>query len=70
MSPQMKFVFRILPVALLPMTATMPTGCLLYWGSSNLFSLGQSLLLRNQAVKRHFGIPNIPQVRRHYALAC
>ena len=59
----MKFVFRVLPVVFLPITAGMPAGCLLYWGSSNLFSIGQTLLLRNPGVKRHFGIPDIPKVR-------
>lgn len=58
----MKFIFRVLPVVFLPITAQMPAGCLLYWGSSNLFSIGQTLLLRNPAVKRHFGIPEIPKV--------
>lgn len=61
-NPQMKFIFRVLPVVFLPITAQMPAGCLLYWGSSNLFSIGQSLLLKNPAVKRHFGIPDIPKV--------
>ena len=73
----MKTFFRVLSVAMLPLTASFPavghantnisTTCsccttqdvLVYWISSNMFSLGQLGLSRTRAVKNYFNIPEI-----------
>jgi YidC/Oxa1 family membrane protein insertase len=58
---QMKIFMRVLPLLFLPITAAMPAGCLVYWCSSNAFSVVQTLLLRNKALKKRFQIPDLPQ---------
>ena len=59
-SPQMKLVFRVMPVIFLPVTVSMPTGCLLYWFTSNSFAVVQTLVIRSKRVKKALNIPDIP----------
>ncbi|ETE62324.1 Mitochondrial inner membrane protein OXA1L, partial [Ophiophagus hannah] len=47
----MKTVFRVLPILLLPITINFPTAIFTYWLTSNLYSLGQVLLLRLPSVR-------------------
>eukprot|EP00952_Eustigmatos_sp_NYUAD-ZCMA_P012118 48795-Eustigmatos_ZCMA.PRE.1 len=58
--PQMKVFFRFLPFIFFPITAKMPAAVLLYWGASNIASIGQTLLLKHPKFKQKYGIPNIP----------
>lgn len=61
-SPQMKLFFRAMPVIMLPLfTIDMPAGTLLYWFTSNACSIVQTLAMRNKALKRRLGIPEIPE---------
>ncbi|XP_070585291.1 mitochondrial inner membrane protein OXA1L [Erythrolamprus reginae] len=53
----MKTVFRVMPVLLLPITISFPTAVFTYWLTSNLYSLGQVLLLRVPSVRTFVGIP-------------
>lgn len=55
----MKWGLRALGVAMVPLTASFPQGVFVYWITSNFYSLGQSTLLRNKAVKRLVGIPDM-----------
>lgn len=59
-SPQMKLIFRVLPVIFLPVTVSMPAGCLLYWFTSNCFAIVQTLAMRNPTIKKKLNIPDIP----------
>ncbi|MBN3299764.1 OXA1L protein, partial [Amia calva] len=54
----MKTVFRIMPLAILPLTISFPTAVFTYWLTSNLFSLGQVAVLRLPAVRRRLSIPD------------
>lgn len=58
-SQNMKWGLRALGVAMVPMTASFPQGVFVYWITSNFFSLGQSLALKNKAMKRLVGIPEM-----------
>lgn len=58
-SQNMKWGLRALGVAMVPLTASFPQGVFVYWITSNFYSLGQSQLLRNKAVKKLVGIPEM-----------
>lgn len=60
-TPVMKWVFRLLPIGFLPLSADLPSACLLYWCSSNTFSMMQTLFMRNKAVKKWLMIPEVPE---------
>ncbi|XP_026538859.1 mitochondrial inner membrane protein OXA1L [Notechis scutatus] len=53
----MKTVLRVMPILLLPITINFPTAIFTYWLTSNLYSLGQVLLLRLPSVRTFFRIP-------------
>ncbi|KAH0626198.1 hypothetical protein JD844_001031 [Phrynosoma platyrhinos] len=53
----MKTVFRVMPVAILPLTISFPTAVFTYWMTSNLFSLVQVAVLRIPAVRTRLRIP-------------
>jgi len=53
----MKLFMRGLSVALIPLTASMPSGVLMYWCSSNAFSLLQAALMKIKILKKMAGIP-------------
>uniref|UniRef100_A0A670Z0A4 Membrane insertase YidC/Oxa/ALB C-terminal domain-containing protein n=1 Tax=Pseudonaja textilis TaxID=8673 RepID=A0A670Z0A4_PSETE len=53
----MKTIFRVMPILLLPITINFPTAIFTYWLTSNLYSLGQVLLLRLPSVRTFFRIP-------------
>lgn len=44
---------------MVPLTSSFPQGVFVYWITSNIFSLGQSTLLRQKNVKRIVGIPDM-----------
>uniref|UniRef100_A0A803SLA0 OXA1L mitochondrial inner membrane protein n=1 Tax=Anolis carolinensis TaxID=28377 RepID=A0A803SLA0_ANOCA len=53
----MKTVFRVMPIAILPLTISFPTAIFTYWMTSNLFSLVQVGVLRLPAVRTRLRIP-------------
>lgn len=57
MSPQMKWAFRGMSVMTLVVTMNMPAFVLLYFATSNTFSLAQSLALKTPPIRRALGIP-------------
>ncbi|XP_003383873.1 PREDICTED: mitochondrial inner membrane protein OXA1L-like [Amphimedon queenslandica] len=56
---KMKLFFRIMSVALVPLTATFPTALFMYWITASFYSMGQILVLKVPAVRTRLGIPNI-----------
>lgn len=54
----MKLFMRGLSVALIPLTASMPSGVLMYWCSANAFSLLQAALMKIKVLKTIAGIPD------------
>jgi len=60
----MKPVMRIMCFLTVPISCTFPTAVLNYWVTANIFSLGQSFLLKRTAVREYFGIPLAPIVHQ------
>ncbi|KAL7318626.1 hypothetical protein PS15m_001844 [Mucor circinelloides] len=58
-SKGMKNVFRALTLVMVPFTAWMPSGVFVYWITSNFFSIGQILALKNPAVRNALNIPKL-----------
>ncbi|KAL0139128.1 60Kd inner membrane protein-domain-containing protein [Mucor lusitanicus] len=58
-SKGMKNVFRALTLVMVPFTAWMPSGVFVYWITSNFFSIGQILALKNPAVRSALSIPKL-----------
>ncbi|KAI8059936.1 60Kd inner membrane protein-domain-containing protein [Gilbertella persicaria] len=58
-SKGMKNVFRGLTVLVIPFTAWMPSGVFVYWITSNLFSIGQILALKNPSIRKALNIPQL-----------
>lgn len=46
-----------LSLAMIPITSTMPQGALIYWISSNTYSLIQMGVMRSARIRRYLGIP-------------
>mmetsp|Transcript_4642 Transcript_4642/g.12129 ORF Transcript_4642/g.12129 Transcript_4642/m.12129 type:complete len:149 (-) Transcript_4642:109-555(-) len=59
--PVMVNAFRAMAVVMVPVMTTFPAAMLCYWVPNNLFSMGQSILLRNGMVKEAFGIWERPK---------
>ena len=57
----MIMVFRGMSLIMVPITMNFPTSLFCYWVTNNVFSLGQTLLLKVPAVKKSFGIWNPPK---------
>jgi YidC/Oxa1 family membrane protein insertase len=55
-----KWGLRALGVAMVPLTASFPSGVFVYWITSNVFSFAQTVLLRVPFAKRAMGIPEDP----------
>lgn len=56
---QMRLTFRIMAAGMIPLTLYFPSGIFVYWLTSNLFSLAQFSILRQPAVRRLVGIPEL-----------
>ncbi|XP_028392757.1 mitochondrial inner membrane protein OXA1L-like [Dendronephthya gigantea] len=54
-----KQVFRVMAILMIPITAKFPAAIFTYWLTSNAFSLGQMYFLRTEVVRRFFGIPKM-----------
>lgn len=59
MSHVQKWMFRIMPIVLVPVMINFPTALLVYWFTSNSFSLCQAMILKIPAVKKVCGIPEL-----------
>lgn len=55
--PVLKTVMRVLPFALLPVSASFPAGLFMYWITANVFSLSQVVILRVPALREALDIP-------------
>ncbi|CAK4675730.1 hypothetical protein LEN26_019934 [Aphanomyces euteiches] len=55
-----KTAMRVVAVIMIPVTMNFESGILLYWVSSNLFTLTQTLLLKIPGAKDALGIPTKP----------
>jgi len=53
---RMKFVMRALGLAMIPITMTMPSSLALYWTTSNVFSITQTLFFKISGTKELLGI--------------
>lgn len=56
-----KDVMQCVVLMALPVTCSLPAGVFFYWIPSSLFGIAQSRLMKNPAVMRAFGIPEIPK---------
>jgi YidC/Oxa1 family membrane protein insertase len=65
---QFKNIMRFLGVAMVPLTASMPACLFVYWGSNNIFSIAQTLLMKNEKVREFFKIPKLPKAEDTPAL--
>lgn len=57
MKKKMKNLMRVVAVAIVPFTLSMPAGVFMYWTTSNIFSLTQTLVFKVPGVKKALGIP-------------
>ncbi|XP_005103513.1 mitochondrial inner membrane protein OXA1L [Aplysia californica] len=62
MNPQaqthvMKWILRGMPLVMLPLISNFPTAMLVYWFTSNSFSLMQVMFLKIPAVRKFFNLP-------------
>ncbi|XP_044276842.1 mitochondrial inner membrane protein OXA1L [Varanus komodoensis] len=53
----MKNVSRVMPLIILPITISFPTAIIIYWLTSNLFSLVQASVLRLPAIRTRLRVP-------------
>ncbi|KAG0170086.1 Mitochondrial inner membrane protein oxa1l [Apophysomyces sp. BC1034] len=56
-SKTMKNFFRAMTVIMVPFTAWMPSSVFVYWATSNCFSIGQILALKNPTIRKALNIP-------------
>jgi len=54
-------VFRAMAVVMVPVMTTFPAAMLCYWVPNNFLTMCQSMVLRNDTVKQHFGIWDRPK---------
>merc|ERR1712146_87074 len=65
MTPTIKRIFQALPIILLPLvTIHMPSGCMLYWGTTNTFSIFQTLALKNDNIRKNLGVTLAPKPKK------
>ena len=53
---RMKTFMRLLAVAMVPLTASMPSGVFIYWATSNAYSLAQAMAFKVAPVRAVFGL--------------
>lgn len=52
-----KWVFRGVSLMLLPVSIDLPAAVFLYWTTSNMFALGQTMLFRSPDMRKKFDMP-------------
>jgi membrane protein insertase Oxa1/YidC/SpoIIIJ len=60
--PSPKTVARLVAVSSIPLTASMPSGVLLFWSVSNIFAVARTYLMRTDTARAALGIPLASQV--------
>ena len=55
-----KNVMRALAVVMVPLTAQMPCGLFVYWGTNNCISIAQTFLVKRPHIKKFLKIPDMP----------
>jgi hypothetical protein len=60
-SKMMRQVFRVLGVSSLAFTSWMPQVVFVYWTTNNFFSLGQTIVMKQQPIRDMFGIWKPPK---------
>ncbi|CEO94839.1 Membrane insertase YidC/Oxa/ALB C-terminal domain-containing protein [Plasmodiophora brassicae] len=58
MDPNVKKAFRLVPLIVVPLTFYLPQGVFLYWITNSLYGVVQTKLIRSEAARRFFNIPN------------
>ncbi|KAI8059317.1 60Kd inner membrane protein-domain-containing protein [Gongronella butleri] len=58
-SKGMKNFMRGITVVMIPVTAWMPSGVFVYWLTSNVYSIGQILALKNPGLRKALNIPQL-----------
>ena len=56
----MRTVMKGVAVLMVPMTAWFQSGVFVYWISTNLFGISQTVLLRQPAIRAAAGMPPLP----------
>jgi YidC/Oxa1 family membrane protein insertase len=51
MDKTQRWIMMVLPIAFIPLIANFPTGLVLYWMTTNLWTVGQGLVTRRLAPK-------------------
>jgi YidC/Oxa1 family membrane protein insertase len=51
MDKTQRYIMMVLPIAFIPLIAHFPTGLVLYWMTTNLWTVGQGLVTRRLAPK-------------------
>ncbi|WBW71841.1 mitochondrial inner membrane insertase Oxa102 [Schizosaccharomyces osmophilus] len=64
MAPGMKRFFRLLCAASPVFTMSFPMAIFMYWVPSNIFSVFQGLLLKNQSLRNKLDLPEVPAVNQ------
>ncbi|KAG7400327.1 hypothetical protein PHYBOEH_006267 [Phytophthora boehmeriae] len=63
MKDKMKFGMRCFALVMVPLTMNFQSGIFVYWVTSNMFTLTQSIIMRSKLVKRALSIP-VEEVQR------
>ncbi|PSC71648.1 mitochondrial inner membrane OXA1 [Micractinium conductrix] len=61
---RMKAVMRVVALAVPFLSTTLPASVFMYWTASNIFSLVQTALIRNKAVKKVLGLPDLSKLNK------
>jgi len=61
---QFKMVMRALAVVMIPVTANLPASVFVYWASNNTISIVQTILLKNETLRKFFNIPKTPEIKK------
>lgn len=56
---RMKTFFRFIAVAMIPLSSGMPASVFVYWITSNIFSLGQTAVLKSPTVRKLLNLPQL-----------
>ncbi|CAM9692412.1 unnamed protein product [Ascophyllum nodosum] len=60
-STNMRAGMRAMSLVIIPLTMNIPVGVFVYWTTSNLFSVSQTILLKAPAIRRRLGFPDPPK---------
>lgn len=60
--PIVRLSARLGAVATIPLAATLPSGVLLFWITSNVFAVARGFAMRSNRVRRAFGVPLQAQI--------